>query len=66
MSKFHTKIPKLRIHGNNEIRHFTKAKVILKNDSIFQEEYLKKIVYLVEAFDKLTADQLAKVSMFNL
>ncbi len=54
------------MHGNNKIRHFTKANMILQNVSIFQEEYLKKIVYLVEAFDKLTADQLAKVSIFNL
>jgi len=39
---------------------FDSGVIVLKSSNITEEEYLKKIVYLVEAFDKLTADQLAK------
>lgn len=40
---------------------FDSGVIVLKSSSITEEEYRNKIVYLVEAFQKISADQLAKV-----
>jgi hypothetical protein len=40
---------------------FDSGVIVLKSSNITEEEYRNKIIYLVEAFQKISADQLAKV-----
>jgi len=42
------------------VQTFDSGVIVLKSSNITEEEYMKKIVYLVDAFEKITADQLAK------
>eukprot|EP00088_Acartia_fossae_P071478 TRINITY_DN9811_c0_g1_i1.p1 TRINITY_DN9811_c0_g1~~TRINITY_DN9811_c0_g1_i1.p1 ORF type:complete len:364 (+),score=76.27 TRINITY_DN9811_c0_g1_i1:99-1190(+) len=42
------------------VQTFDSGVIVLKSSNITEEEYIEKIVYLTEAFEKISADQLAK------